>query len=149
VHAGYARWRQPLLRAGIALFESRRTVPLPRKRRRRRGGSSTTSLHAKTFAIDGERVFVGSFNFDPRSANLNTEMGLVIESRVLAGTCAALFTHAAAMHAYTVQLGPHGQLQWQQRDSEANTIHHTEPGTTWWRRSMVKLLSWFPIEGLL
>lgn len=148
VHAGYARWRQPLLRAGIALFESRRTVPLPRKRRRR-GGSATSSLHTKIFAIDGERVFVGSFNFDPRSARLNTEMGLVIESPALASTCAALFTDAAAMHAYTVQLGTHGQLQWHQRDSTVDTVHDTEPGTSWWRRTWVKLLSWFPVEGLL
>ncbi len=149
VHAGYARWRQPLLRAGIALFESRRVVAVARKRRHRRGGSSTTSLHAKIFAIDGERVFVGSFNFDPRSARLNTEMGLVIESPALAGTCAALFTRAAEMHAYSVQLDALGKLRWRQRDADVDTIHDREPGTTWWRRTVVKVLSWFPIEGLL
>lgn len=47
-------------------------------------GSSGSSLHAKTFAVDGTRVFVGSLSFDPRSANLNTELGLVIESPMLA-----------------------------------------------------------------
>jgi hypothetical protein len=42
--------------------------------------AARSSLHAKTFAIDGRRIFVGSFNFDPRSAMLNTEMGVLVES---------------------------------------------------------------------
>src|SRR5699024_12582735 len=47
-------------------------------------GNSGASLHAKTFSIDGKTVFIGSFNFDPRSTLLNTEMGFVIESETLA-----------------------------------------------------------------
>jgi putative cardiolipin synthase len=49
-----------------------------------RPGGSDASLHVKTFAIDRSRIFVGSFNFDPRSAGLNTEMGVVVESPRLA-----------------------------------------------------------------
>lgn len=45
-------------------------------------GKNASSLHAKFFDIDG-MVFIGSFNFDPRSANLNTEVGLVVESEQL------------------------------------------------------------------
>jgi putative cardiolipin synthase len=149
VHAGYARWRRPLLRAGIALFESRRLLPTARRHRRRRGGSSSTSLHAKTFAIDGERVFVGSFNFDPRSAQLNTEMGLLIESPALARACADLFTNAANRHAYSVQLDARGALQWQQHDDAGISLHHREPGASIWRRAWVRILSWFPIEWML
>lgn len=47
-------------------------------------GSSSASLHAKTFTTDGKRVYVGSFNFDPSSISLDTEMGFVTESANLA-----------------------------------------------------------------
>ena len=99
VHAGYAKRRKALLACGIKLFEQKREAA-PAARGKRRvlrgppakgptsiGGSnpgrslSTSSLHAKTFAIDGKRCFVGSFNFDPRSARLNTELGFLIDSR--------------------------------------------------------------------
>ena len=92
VHSGYAKWRKPLLRAGVELYEMR-GAPDGRGLERdvtafgstgsgARGAGS--ALHAKTFEVDGERVFVGSFNFDPRSANLNTELGFVVESSELA-----------------------------------------------------------------
>ena len=89
VHSGYAKRRCALVRAGIQLFELKRTAAVPTGKRRKRDedqttGSSAASLHAKTFAADGEKMFVGSFNFDPRSALLNTEMGLVIESPLFA-----------------------------------------------------------------
>src|SRR5690606_36067072 len=84
VHAGYAKYRKTLLQAGIRLFEMKRDGPAPAHGVLGMTGSSASSLHAKTFAVDGARVFVGSFNFDPRSANLNTEMGFLIDSPVLA-----------------------------------------------------------------
>ena len=75
VHAGYARWRKKLLRHGIALYELK---PGPQKEHtphdRGLTGNSGSSLHAKTFSVDENHVFIGSFNFDPRSAMLNTEM---------------------------------------------------------------------------
>jgi putative cardiolipin synthase len=44
------------------------------------GSSGAASLHAKTFAVDGKHIFIGSFNFDPRSVHLNKELGFVIDS---------------------------------------------------------------------
>jgi putative cardiolipin synthase len=86
VHAGYAKRRGVLLEAGVKLYELRRLAPGLAKEREPfgMGSSSASSLHAKTFAVDQARVFVGSFNFDPRSAHLNTEMGFVIDSPALA-----------------------------------------------------------------
>ena len=85
VHAGYAKYREALLRGGVRLYELK---PLGHQdsaeRQRSGGGSSSASLHAKTFAVDRSRLFVGSFNLDPRSARLNTEMGVVIDSAALA-----------------------------------------------------------------
>ena len=85
VHSGYSRYRKRLLKAGVQLYEMQRLSGQERMHGTGPLGSAGSSLHAKTFAVDGERVFVGSFNFDPRSAQLNTEMGLVIDSREAGG----------------------------------------------------------------
>src|SRR5690606_16191916 len=86
VHAGYADHRKPMLRAGIRLWELRhQSGSLSWREASGDGGSGSVSgssgaaLHAKTFTADGRRVFIGSFNFDPRSAHLNTELGFVID----------------------------------------------------------------------
>lgn len=85
VHAGYARWRKKLLRYGVELYELKPTREQSSTLHDRGiTGNSGASLHAKTFSIDGKTVFIGSFNFDPRSTLLNTEMGFVIESETLA-----------------------------------------------------------------
>ena len=149
VHAGYAKRRAPLLRAGVRLFEMRRLIALPRTRRRRRVVRSSASLHAKTFAIDGERVFIGSFNFDPRSALLNTEMGFMIDSPAMARRVAQSFDTDLAEHAYVVHLEAHAHLRWQAREDDRDQTLRHEPGATLWRRAFVRLLSWLPIEHLL
>jgi putative cardiolipin synthase len=41
-------------------------------------------LHAKTLVVDSQTVFIGTFNLDPRSMNLNTESGVVLQSKALA-----------------------------------------------------------------
>ncbi|MEP6969202.1 MAG: phospholipase D family protein, partial [Betaproteobacteria bacterium] len=94
VHAGYAKRRPALLRGGVKLFELKPDSNASHASIGDRGltGSSGASLHAKTFAIDGQRVFVGSFNLDPRSAALNTESGFVIDSPPMASRIAAAFS---------------------------------------------------------
>jgi phosphatidylserine/phosphatidylglycerophosphate/cardiolipin synthase-like enzyme len=42
-------------------------------------------LHAKSMVIDDELLFIGSYNLDPRSENINTEAGIVIRDKKLAG----------------------------------------------------------------
>jgi len=153
VHAGYAKRRVALLRAGIALFEVKRAS----SRRHEAGsghllagsGSSASSLHAKTFEVDGRHVFIGSFNFDPRSARLNTEMGFVIDSPTLAQGMADSVAREAAEGAYRVRLDPAGNLQWVEIVDDREIVHDEEPGTTFWQRLGVSVLSWLPIEWLL
>jgi putative cardiolipin synthase len=87
VHAGYSRYRERLLRAGVRLYEQKPESESEgaRKDVERHGiGDSATSVHAKTFSVDRSRIFVGSFNLDPRSDRLNTEMGVIIASPALA-----------------------------------------------------------------
>src|SRR5690606_7099997 len=104
VHAGYAKRRKDLLAGGVKLYELRRTAP-EGERNESAGplGSSGSSLHAKTFAVDQKRIFIGSFNFDPRSANLNTELGFVIESPDMARQIGVLFDEAIPEMSYEVR----------------------------------------------
>ncbi len=160
VHAGYAKRRKPLLEAGVRLYEMKRSqadATTSKGSGDEHGlglglsSSSSSSLHAKTFAVDGQQLFVGSFNFDPRSARLNTEMGFVVHSPLLAGQMAAQFQAVIPARAYTLQLGPQGQLQWQDPHPAAGAaaVLEQEPGAGFWRRLMVRVMSWLPIEGLL
>lgn len=151
VHAGYAKWREPLLASGIRLYELRRewTDEPPRPQRDGVFGSSDASLHAKTFAVDGRRIFVGSFNFDQRSIHLNTEMGLVIDSPALAGQLTSRLDQSMPTRAYEVRVDEKGRLHWIERNRGKELRHDAEPGTAWWKRAAVKTLSWLPIDWLL
>ncbi|HET7788709.1 MAG TPA: phospholipase D family protein [Myxococcales bacterium] len=149
VHAGYAKWRKPLLRAGVELWEIRRSSAGPRIKDRPVTGSSGSSLHAKTLSVDGSRLFVGSFNFDPRSARLNTELGFVIDSPRLARAGAEAFAARVAAHAYQVRLSRAGRLQWVEEAEGKTRVHRREPGAGVWLRLAVWGLSKLPIEWLL
>ncbi|MFN3474159.1 MAG: phospholipase D family protein [Blastomonas sp.] len=153
VHAGYARYRRQLLRAGVNLWEMKGDAPrhpaprsgvigsLPR--------SSRSSLHAKTFTIDGQKLFVGSFNFDPRSMHLNTELGFLMDSPALAQRLQQLFSEPMRERAYRVQLSSAGKLQWIDERSDGTVIHSHDPGTTLLRRAQVVFWRAMPVEWLL
>ena len=150
VHAGYAKRRHALLRAGVKLYELRRSWPARRRWWRAQGfhGSSASSLHAKTFSVDRRRLFIGSFNFDQRSVRLNTEMGFVIDSTAMAAASADTFVHSVPENAYEVRLHGH-RLEWIERNDGAETVHRHEPGSTFWQRAYVTVLGWLPIDWLL
>ena len=150
VHAGYAKRRHDLLRAGVRLYELKPTATeeLPSDKTGV-GSSSSSGLHAKTFAVDRSRIFVGSFNFDMRSALLNTEMGLVIDSPTLAQAMAEGFDTGVPLAAYEVVLTPDGSLQWIERTAGGEKRYDTEPGTSFLKRLGVGTLSILPIDWLL
>ena len=147
VHSGYARYRRDLLKSGIKLYELKASQAVPKVKDRGLTGSSATSLHAKTFVVDRERVFIGSLNLDPRSARLNTEMGVVIESIPLATAMQTSLEETVPQYAYAVTLDQQQRLQWQ--DPESGSLSRKEPQAGFWKRVAAKLLSFLPIEGLL
>lgn len=150
VHAGYARWRHELIRGGATLFELRRAwgPDLP-DTGRGRFGSSASSLHAKTFGVDGRSVFIGSFNMDRRSIDLNTEMGIVIDSAALAQQLDKTLSERTPERAYEVRLDEQGKLYWLERSGGKVIRHEDEPGVSAWKRAGVRALSILPIEWLL
>jgi putative cardiolipin synthase len=150
VHAGYAKRRHKLLRAGVKLYELRRHSPARRRWWRAQGfhGSSASSLHAKTFSVDRRRLFIGSFNFDQRSVRLNTEMGFVIDSAEMATASADEFVQGVLANAYEVRLHGH-RLEWVERNEGVEIVHRREPGSTFWQRLFVWIVGKLPIDWLL
>lgn len=150
VYSGFAKRRKALLGAGITLYERRRLSPEPEDNRRAGLlGSSGSTLHAKTFSVDGSRFFVGSFNFDPRSRKLNTELGFVIDSPALAQRIGAAFHDSIPANSYELRLSESGELHWIERRGDEDVRYDKEPGTSWWLRAAVWFLSLLPIEWLL
>jgi putative cardiolipin synthase len=152
VHSGYSKRRCRLARAGVVLFEMKPAVGDAGKAQdaRDRGPSSGARLHAKSFAADGERVFVGSFNFDPRSALLNTEMGLVIASPALARRMSATFDHIIPRDSYEVRARTEGAcVEWLERTASGDVVHPDEPHAGWAVSAWLAFLALLPIDWML
>jgi len=148
VHAGYARSRKALLQAGVELWEIRED-PVRQDRQRRGLGHSASSLHAKTFAVDRRQFFVGSFNLDPRSADINTEMGIVVDSASLAGAAVDRLFTALPAQAYQLRLDRNGDIEWVAQVDGREVVYHNEPNADLWLRFKVGVLGLLPIEGQL
>lgn len=144
VHAGYQKYRKALLAGGVKLYESKVN---PSHRPSAWKGSSRASLHAKAFVLDKRKVYVGSFNIDPRSAALNTEMGLLIDSPMLAEK---LLSGESNLPTTTYRLSldtENDQLIW--LDDATGEQYYSEPDASIWRRLGAIIISWLPIETML
>jgi putative cardiolipin synthase len=152
--SGYMRFRVPLLEEGVDLYEVRARLGDVRGsgENAAMAGFGTYGLHAKMFVFDRREVFIGSMNFDQRSMHLNTEIGLLIESPVLAEQVAARF---AAMtqkeNAYTVVLRPDSDgrgrhLAWLTREGGADVEFTEEPERKAFQRFRAQVLSHLPID---
>jgi cardiolipin synthase C len=110
-----------------------------------RGGDQFT----QAFAIDRRYLCVGSFNFDLRSVNMNTEMGIVLDSPSIAAAALDQLFHALPAHAYRLRLDADGDIEWVTRENNTEVIYRTEPHTSFWRRFTVGFLRLLPIEAQL
>ncbi len=150
VHTGYARYRPAMLRAGVELYE---LSPTRTQQTKRLGmfGSSLGRLHAKTAVIDRKKIFIGSMNLDPRSASVNTEFGMFIESPALAKELLRVINISKLESAYRLRFAPGSKtsLQWLTIEDDKETILAVEPESTFWLRVHNMLLGWFVPEKLL
>ncbi len=138
VHAAYARYRKPLLRQGIELYELRPQFSV---------SDLKITLHSKVAVVDGASLFVGSFNLDPRSLYINTEMGMAVESRELAESVVASIGKSLLEQAYSLRLARNGGIRWKCLTHAGERIANKEPHTTIWRRGLTRLMSLLPIES--
>jgi len=148
VHAGYVNYRRRLLEMGVKLYELK---PLNAEAELDKGfelfGSKRASLHAKAFVADQKTTFVGSFNLDPRSSVHNTEMGFIFDEPAY-GAASVEKTHAyMQQQAYELKLTDKNEIEW--IDNATGTTHSTEPDMNLFQRSIIRVISWLPVEWLM
>jgi len=152
-HAGYARHRVALVRAGVELYELRPAWDVQHPPSHRWRHTSPFSLHAKIVVQDRARAIVGSVNQDPRSRLHNTEGWVVLESPELAAELAALFEEGTdPRHAFKVELNETGGTQalvWSIEEDGKQVRYESEPMSTPWQRLWRDVLGKLIPEHLL
>ena len=146
VHSGYAGYRKRVLDAGVELYEARANAVAAAS-----AGTSNAealTLHTKAMMIDRKRLFVGSLNLDPRSREINSEMGLLIDSPEMGKHLVDRFLAALPELAYRVERDERGRLQWRGQVDGVEVIETTEPLTSWWLRFKAFLLKIVPNSQL-
>ena len=146
VHGAYANYRHRLLQAGIELYELKPSSPGRKSALR---GSSKASLHTKAVIIDGRVSFVGSFNLDPRSTWINTEMGALVDDARFAEIVRANIERSLAPEfSYRLSLED-GKLVWTDtQDGQPRRQFH-DPTSSWSRRFIAALARVLPVEEQL
>ena len=129
VEIGYRHFRKPLLEQGVEIYELSPTLST-RRADIEDFRSALGRLHAKVWVIDQRRVFVGSMNLDARSAHINTETGIIVDSPELAAQVVQLLHTDLKSSAYQVRLGPNHHLQWVTYVKGHETVHNNEPGVS-------------------
>ncbi|WP_253286206.1 phospholipase D family protein [Ruegeria sp. HKCCD6157] len=149
VYAHYAKERRALLRGGVELYELRPDA-YQVQRRGINWAQSRSGLHSKAFAVDDRYLFVGSFNWDPRSVNINTEMGILIDSPALTAQTMGALDDVLPAYTYHVTLEQAGQLKWTTRDDDGNVLEYeSEPTGSAWDHIVSGFLSILPIGSQL
>ena len=131
VHSGYAGYRKEVLEAGVELYEVRANAG---NEVQGGEGSAVLTLHTKLILIDRRYLFVGSLNLDPRSLEINSEMGLLIDSEELVGAMAEGVEGDIPSTTYRVTLDASGRLQWQGMIDGKSVTESTEPLAGRWLR---------------
>ncbi|MGD9511623.1 MAG: phospholipase D family protein [Geminicoccaceae bacterium] len=146
VHGAYAGYRQRLLAGGVELYELR---PEILRKDVSLFGSRGASLHTKAFTVDGKSGFIGSFNFDPRSISLNTEMGVLFEDAAVTAEVNAVFANETAPASSYRLLPENGRIVWQEGSGVEVRMLTSEPEASIWRRLAAAVIGFLPIESQL
>jgi len=152
VHVGYMKYREPLLEAGCELFEVRPLLGKPGDGHGaiKSGSSEHFGLHAKVFVIDRQRAFVGSMNFDQRSLDINTEIGIIVDSPKIAADIAARFEAIAQpANSYQLALVPGHSIQWITEVNGNVARFDADPDVDAGKRTLVRMLSVLPLDTQL
>ena len=144
--SGYARHRLKLLKSGVELYEIKAEAKSKVSHALKQSAKAKSALHAKTYIFDRKEVYIGSFNLDPRSANINTELGVVCAMpKMAAYITSTLFDDKLKDTTYKVVLLseekiinnrtiPKGKIVWIETKEGKEIYHTTQPETSTWRR---------------
>ncbi len=148
VHSGYAPYRRALLESGVELHEGKvdslaiRGDVVP-------GNPERLTLHTKAIVVDREVLFVGSLNVDPRSIEINTEMGLFLHSAEVASGFAGQIDADLPPYTYRVVLDEDDRIEWRYEGEGEVVTYNREPDTGFWRRFKARFYRLLPIENQL
>lgn len=156
---GYASRRRALLEAGVELYELR-TDALDRESYMAvKNRHSALGLHAKVSVMDNKRVLIGSFNIDPRSTNINTEVVIMVKSEKLAiKVKQALLRDMNPRNSYQVILEQEknnagqiefGSIRWRGEEEGELVVHKNEPNTNFMKKFGELLFGLLPIDDQL
>ena len=151
--SGYDKYRVPLLKSGVELYEVRAQLGSTRGS----GQSAKISrhgnyaLHGKLYVFDREKILIGSMNFDQRSQHINTEIGVIIGSPDIAQQTALRFENMVKPeNCYALALTPAGRadprLIWRTEENHHDVEFHREPARSGWQRMQAKLLALLPLD---
>ncbi|WP_380053003.1 phospholipase D family protein [Falsihalocynthiibacter sp. SS001] len=148
VHGGYAPARKELLRAGVELYEIRADAlqavgELPKD------SDIVLTLHTKAAVFDGEQMFVGSLNYDPRSIEINTELGVFMDAPELAANFKTGVENYIRQHAYRLSLDENGEIIWTFEAGNVKEIRRNDPGATFGKRLVSGITRILPFKGQL
>lgn len=132
--SGYRVQRPKLLKLGMEIYEYK---PYPQVlqtllREQQQQDPPIFALHAKTMVIDSEILYIGTFNFDPRSANLNTEVGVIIHNAELA---------QRVEQAMETDMQP--ENSWNASTDDPDSY------SSWWKRTQAFLFGLLPLDPVL
>jgi len=151
-HAGYAKYRRDLIRNGLEIYEFRPDASSVKNNWSLLAGRSKASLHTKAFVVDRELVAIGSFNVDPRSIALNTEVVILVESPELAvQVLEYMDTGVQPENSYRVMLETDKEtgterLVWITEIDGEEVRYYSEPEVGLWRRFSIWFMGLLPIE---
>lgn len=146
VHSAYARYRKNVIRAGVELYETR--VNAAGENPESDSAPRSMTLHTKAIMFDGKQLFVGSLNLDPRSVDINSEFGLLVDSADLVSPMVTDIKNILPERAYRVLLNKNGSLEWHGIIENRKVVEHSEPMTTRWRRVKAWLSKVLPEQQL-
>ncbi len=146
-HSGYMKYRKAILETGAELYELRPDASLREYFRAHKNAEVAAGIHTKSFVLDGKQALIGSFNFDPRSRDLNSEIGLVVNDEVFARQVIEhMDQEFEPANSYRLFLNEDGKLRWEVQTGEGIEIQTHDPGASVWRRMAARVMSWLPIE---
>ena len=150
VHGAYQRYRKPLLRAGVELYEVRSTAAPDYSELGVVGDADigSLSMHTKGVLIDRRYIFVGSLNIDPRAIDVNTEVGVMVDSESLGRALAETADTRIAAVAYKLSLDENERLVWEARIGDGMIVRTSDPDAGAWRRFMAWVSKSLPEQQL-
>jgi putative cardiolipin synthase len=147
VHSGYSRYRKKMLEMGASIYEARANAVGDQKDVSA-GNPQSLTLHTKLMLIDERYLFVGSLNLDPRSIEINAEMGLLIDSPEMAKQFMEDVRGGLGDVTYKVEMNSEGHLRWRATIDGEEVVETREPLTSWWRRFQSRVYRILPENQL-